>query len=191
MDGASLLDPRRRFEAPVVGIARLAHNQFVVAGVQIPFFVALVEGPGQDQPETIVARVLRGQFEPDWANACPHHRAPDPSRLGLDFEFAAILVNVIAGAVAAVCLFTLVSRFADRAAALLVSAALTRGATVPLSAAALWYVWRYRAARRPSALVLMVAALAAPFLWIGIAAVVTGRRDAYAATQRAWATRRT
>ena len=110
---------------------------------------------------------------------------------GLDFEFAAILVNVIAGAVAAVCLFTLVSRFADRAAALLVSAALTRGATVPLSAAALWYVWRHRAARRPSALVLMVAALAAPFLWIGIAAVVTGRRDAYAATQRAWATRRT
>jgi hypothetical protein len=61
---------------------------------------------------------------------------------GLDFEFAAILVNVIAGALAAVCLFTLVSRFADRAAALLVSAALTRGATVPLSAAALW-AWGY------------------------------------------------
>lgn len=151
---------------------------------------------------------------------------------GLDFEFAAILVNVIAGAVAAVCLFNLVSRFADTAAAhravalwsffptafvlqvpyaegiwsmfaigyvlalvdrryflaaaLLVAAGLSRGAGLPLSAAAVWVLWRERRSFRLSTAVLAAAAVVSPFLWIAIAAGVTGRLDAYAATQRAW-----
>ena len=151
---------------------------------------------------------------------------------GLPFEFAAVLINVIAGAVAAVCLFKLVSRFADTTAALravalwsffptafvlqvpyaeaiwsmfaigfllalvdrrdgvaavlLIAASLSRGAAVPLSAAGLWHVWRERAARRPSSLLLAASAVVAPFLWVGVAAGVTGRLDAYAATQRAW-----
>jgi hypothetical protein len=83
------------------------------------------------------------------------------------------------------------------AAMLLLAAGLTRGFALPLSAAALAWLWQNRrgsgasdAPDRSSSPVapvaLLAAALVAPVLWMGIAAVRTGRLDAYAATQRAW-----
>lgn len=161
----------------------------------------------------------------------------------LRFENAAVVLNLGAGALAAVLIGAVVARFADDraafhaaalwsffptavllqvpyseamfaalaaafllatlsrrnlvAAGLLMAAALTRGYAVPLTAAALtsvamqlparlkrprWCIWRWS----PELLVLSGAAVVAPFLWPIIAAEVTGRPDAYAATQRAW-----
>jgi hypothetical protein len=157
---------------------------------------------------------------------------------GLDFENAAVVLNVIAGAIAAVLVVRLVLTFASEAVAfraavlwsffptafllqvpysealylclasgvllalleeryglaagLLVAAALSRGYAAPLSAAALWVVSQrirsdpHGSVRRWSLLSLAAVAVVAPFLWMAVAAVVTGRLDAYPATQTAW-----
>jgi hypothetical protein len=78
----------------------------------------------------------------------------------------------------------------DGAAALLLAgASLSRGVLVPLVAAAgvrvLTQIVRQRAVTRPIA-ALAASALVSPFVWIVVAGAVTGRIDAYAATQRAW-----
>jgi hypothetical protein len=78
----------------------------------------------------------------------------------------------------------------DGAAALLLAgASLSRGVLVPLVAAAgvrvLMQIVRQRTVTRPIA-ALAASALVSPFVWIVVAGAVTGRMDAYAATQRAW-----
>lgn len=168
---------------------------------------------------------------------------------GVGFVPASAIVNILAGAIAAVCLAALVGKDTDEplvlrtvalwaffptafillmpyseavyaaaasgyllaltrrryaiAAVLLLVSALSRGYAVPLSAAALAAVWSaWRESRRSSASVpasgpisvqptlsfalLASAAFVAPLLWPVVAAVVTGRADAYAVTQQAW-----
>ena len=102
-------------------------------------------------------------------------------------------------------LLALLKRRHGLAALLLLGAALSRGYALPLSAAALCAVALalvamqrqahqaadagapFRSRWPSSGLVMLTAAAAlAPVLWIGIAAIVTGRRDAYTATQAAW-----
>jgi hypothetical protein len=84
------------------------------------------------------------------------------------------------------------------AAALLIGAALSRGAALPVAAAVavraaidIRDVWRVRTSsvRTPwpwSAVTALVVAAISPWLWMLVAWRVTGRADAYAATQRAW-----
>jgi hypothetical protein len=154
---------------------------------------------------------------------------------GLEFETAAVILNLAAGGVAAVliarivnayagepealaavalwsffptsfllqapysealflacssaCLHALITRRWLTSAAALVGASLCRAFVLPLSIAALWVVARslMRRDRRPPGLwVLGAAALTAPFLWMSVAATITGRLDVFTATQTAW-----
>ncbi|GEO31876.1 hypothetical protein TAE01_36860 [Terrabacter aerolatus] len=88
-------------------------------------------------------------------------------------------------------LATLTKRYAV-AAALLLLLALTRGVAAPLVPTFLLYgayLWRRGLlARRDAIGLLSLSAVAAclTFAWVGIAALVTGRPDAYVATQKAW-----
>ncbi|MCC7010314.1 MAG: hypothetical protein IT184_16015 [Acidobacteria bacterium] len=89
------------------------------------------------------------------------------------------------------CLYALVARRPGLSSALLVGAALSRGYVLPLSAAGVAFVaseWRTRRDvwRSPAILGLALTAVAAPWLWMLIAAIATGRLDAYQATQEAW-----
>jgi hypothetical protein len=93
-------------------------------------------------------------------------------------------------------LLALVRRRYPAASLLLLATALTRGYVLPLSAAAIAVLARDSLRRRDdasarpvhahAAWALLASAAIAPFLWMGAAAIVTGRLDAYAATQRAW-----
>jgi hypothetical protein len=91
-------------------------------------------------------------------------------------------------------LLTLCSRRFWWASVLLLVAGVTRGSVAPLSVAAIVTVALQlrqsgRAASRPALATLAVlaaSAVLAPIFWIATSAVVTGRADAYAATQRAW-----
>jgi hypothetical protein len=92
------------------------------------------------------------------------------------------------------CLWALLQHRHGVAACLLLLAGFSRGFTIPLSAAALAAVLqetstaRQTAARRISTATvsLATAAAIAPFIWMVTAAWVTGRGDAFTATQRAW-----
>ena len=175
--------------------------------------------------------------------AFPFVSAAVTQATGFGFIAAALIVNLCAGAVAAVLIGAIVRDVADDdavirtvafwtffptafvlqvpyaeavfmafaagfllalitgrhglAAVLILCASLSRGYAIPLSVAALYRVatvlWSMRQAGRPTApprlfglAALAAAAVAAPFLWLGIAWYVTGRADAYAVTQRAW-----
>lgn len=105
-------------------------------------------------------------------------------------------------ALATACLVAITERRRGSAALLLIGTALTRGYVIPLSAAAFATIWMDVRGSRASATqaegsrqlrtslksagLLAACAIAAPILWIAIAAFTTGRVDAYVATQRAW-----
>jgi hypothetical protein len=100
-------------------------------------------------------------------------------------------------AFAAGCLLALTRGRHLLAAALLIGTAVSRGTAWPVAAALavravvdLRRVWRARTSGLPAGLVRPAIALAvaaiAPWIWIVVAWRVTGRTDAYAATQRAW-----
>src|SRR5262249_32714135 len=111
----------------------------------------------------------------------------------------ALFVMFVAG-----CLVALRSRRFWLASALLVCASFSRAFVIGLSGAAFCALAADVGAmtagsrrtirlvlealrRRPDLMVLGLAAVVAPFAWMIVAAIVTGRADAYLVTQRAWA----
>jgi hypothetical protein len=188
-------------------------------------------------PRTLPSDSLGDPLPNTWAffPAFPFAAGALSRATGLEFVFAALVVNVLAGAAAALLLAVLARRvggdevgwwavalwtfwpaafvlqvpYAEAiylalaagsllalvagrhllAAMLIVAASFSRGYVLALSAAALCRVMLdLRTSRRLTARtgILIIAAVAAPFLWMAVAAVVTGRLDAYAATQQAW-----
>jgi hypothetical protein len=92
-------------------------------------------------------------------------------------------------ACSAACLYALLTRRWRLAAAALLAASLCRAFVLPLSLAALGLVGRsvrQRERGAPGLWVAAAAAMAAPFLWMGVAVMCTGRLDVFTATQSAW-----